>query len=54
VIRSSIHISRTYTGRPTAEFARLGAGWDMFACPSLEGLDRLQKQTGQNRFEIEI
>jgi len=26
----------------------------MFACPSLEGLDRLQKQNGQNRFEIEI
>ena len=54
VIRSWIHSSRTYTGRPTAEFARLGTAWNMSACPSLEGLDRLQKQNGQDRFEIEI
>jgi len=54
VIRSSIHSSRTYTERPAAEFARLGTGWDMSACPSTEGLDRLQKQNGQDRFEIKI
>src|SRR5689334_13340647 len=50
VIRSSIHSSRTYTGRPTAEFAQLGSGWNTSACPSPDGLDRLQKQNGQNRF----
>jgi hypothetical protein len=53
VIRSSIHSSRTYAERPAAEFARLGAGRNMSACTSPQGLDRLQKQNGQDRFEIE-
>jgi len=54
VIRSSIHNTRTYTARPTGEFALSAAGSNMCACLSLAGVDRLQKQNGQDRFELDI
>jgi hypothetical protein len=54
VILGSIHNTRTYAARPTREFALLAAGWNMCMCPSLSGVDRLQKQNGQDRFELDI
>ena len=38
----------------TAKQLRYGTGWDLYLCPSLEGVDQLQNQVAQDRFELDI
>jgi hypothetical protein len=54
VIRSSIHIARTFTGSPAGKNMLRGTACNALRCPGLEWGGYQPDQNGQDRFELDI